>query len=490
MAGRPDSGIPEKGGLGPGQALDEEDSRLAPAVVVLVDALDLESECAMERDRALVDRRCDSTHDRPRRNRLEEPLVERPPHTCATPRRVDTDEVDVPLVGVGLRAEAAEEAGKLAVVVHHERRVAEVDEEELREHRRHRTATPPLIDDADHGGVVRGLGLADVHRLSVMRILVLGGTQFLGRHVVATALEHGHDVTLFNRGQTRPELFTDVEKLRGDRDGDLDALRGRSFDAVVDTSGYVPRIVRETLDALGDVGHYTFVSSISVYASLATPPTEQSPVAELEQPTEDWRQAYGELKALCEAVVQERFPDAFIPRPGLISGPWDPTGRFTYWPQRIAAGGRVLAPAPPDAAAQVIDVRDLAAWIVRAAENATAGTFNAVDRPTTREKLFETCRRVAGSDAELVWVDGDFLAEHDVGEWMELPLWLHSPEYAAMLSVDPAAAFGAGLETRPLEETVRATLEWARSGDAPAEPPAGLGREKEEQVLDAWLSKE
>jgi 2'-hydroxyisoflavone reductase len=322
-----------------------------------------------------------------------------------------------------------------------------------------------------------------------MRILVLGGTQFLGRHVVDAALERAHEVTLFNRGRTRPELFASVEKLRGDRDGGLDAVRGRSFDAVVDTSGYVPRIVRETIDALGDVDHYTFVSSISVYASLATPPTEQSPLAQLVEPTEDWREAYGELKALCEEVVRERFADAFIPRPGLIVGPWDPTGRFTYWPQRIADGGRVLAPAPPDAAAQVIDVRDLADWIVRAAEEKTAGTFNAVARPTTRELMFETCRRVAGSDAEPVWVDGDFLIEHEVGEWMELPLWLHSPEYAAMLAVDPEAAFAAGLAPRSLEETVRATLDWTRSDAAPAEPPAGLAREKEQQVLSAWLAR-
>ena len=174
----------------------------------------------------------------------------------------------------------------------------------------------------------------------------------------------------------------------------------------------------------------------------------------------------------------------------MISGPWDPTGRFTYWPLRIADGGRVLAPAPPDAAAQVIDVRDLAAWIVRAAESGTAGTFNAVDRPTTRELIFETCRRVAGSDAEFVWVDGDFLAEHEVGEWMELPLWLQAPEYAGMLAVDPAPRSPPASRPRPLEETVRATLDWARSGEAPAESPAGLAREKEQQVLDAWLSKE
>ena len=195
---------------------------------------------------------------------------------------------------------------------------------------------------------------------------------------------------------------------------------------------------------------------------------------ELKEPTEEWREAYGELKALCEDVVRERFPDAFVVRPGLIVGPWDPTGRFTYWPVRLADGGRVLAPLPTDAPAQVIDVRDLAGWIVRAAEDGLAGTYNAVDRPTTREALIETCRRVAGADAELVWVDGDFLAEHEVGEWMELPLWFHDPAYAGLLSVDPSAALAAGLETRPLEQTVHDTLEWARSGEAPADPPAGL----------------
>src|SRR5512146_3307094 len=183
-----------------------------------------------------------------------------------------------------------------------------------------------------------------------MRILVLGGTQFLGRHTVDAALARGHEVTTFNRGRTRPELFPDVEKLRGDRDGDLGALRGRDFDAVVDTSGYVPRVVRETIDALGNYSHYTFVSSISVYADVSTPPTEE------------WREAYGELKADCEDVVRERCPNAFIPRPGLIVGPWDPTGRFTYWPVRVAEGGDVVAPEPRDGPVQVIDARDLAEW--------------------------------------------------------------------------------------------------------------------------------
>ena len=321
-----------------------------------------------------------------------------------------------------------------------------------------------------------------------MQILVLGGTQFLGRHVVDAALARGHDITLFNRGQTRPDLFPDVEKLHGDRDGDLAALEGRSFDAVVDTSGYVPRIVEETIDALGEVGHYTFVSSISVYGDLTTPPTTETPVAVLAEPTEEWREAYGELKALCEDVVRERHPNAFIPRPGLIVGPWDPTGRFTYWPVRLAAGGRVLAPAPPDADAQVIDARDLAAWIVAAAETGLGGTYNAVGPVLRRDELIDACR--SESEAELIWVDGDFLVEHEVGEWMELPLWLHSPEYAGMLSVDAAPALAAGLTTRPVAETARDTLEWARGGEAPIEPPAGLDREKEQAVLDAWLSKE
>ncbi|HZT16974.1 MAG TPA: NAD-dependent epimerase/dehydratase family protein [Gaiellaceae bacterium] len=319
-----------------------------------------------------------------------------------------------------------------------------------------------------------------------MRILVLGGTQFLGRHVVEHALARGHEVTLFNRGRTRPDLFPAVERLRGDRDGDLASLAGRDFDAVVDTSGYVPRVVAATLDALGEVGHYTFVSSVSAYADLSLPPTEASPVAELDAPTEDWRsEAYGALKAACEAVVRERFPRAFVVRPGLIVGPFDPTGRFTYWPLRLAAGGRVLAPAPPAAPAQVIDARDLAAWIVQGAESGLAGTFNAVDRPTTRAELLDACRRAAAADAELAWVDPAFLVEQGVGEWMELPLWLHDPAYAGMLSVDATRAFAAGLRTRPLEETARDTLVWALAEDAPG-GSAGLDREKERRVLAAW----
>ena len=312
-----------------------------------------------------------------------------------------------------------------------------------------------------------------------MRMLVHGGTKFLGRHVVEHALAREHEVTLFNRGQTLPDLFPQTQKLRGDREGDLSALEGRAWDAVVDTSGYVPGTVARTLDALGDVGHYTFVSTISVYADASTPPTVSSPLTDDEE--------YGGNKVRCEAVVRERFPDAFVPRPGLIVGPWDPTNRFTYWVTRLADGGRALVPAPPDAPAQVIDARDLAGWIVRAAEDRVSGTYNAVGPPTTREALFAACNT---GGAELVWVDPEWLAAHEVGEWMELPLWLSSPEYAGMLAIDPSPAIAAGLETRPLVETVHDTLEWFRAGDVPADPPAGLDRERERTLLDRWVSKQ
>jgi 2'-hydroxyisoflavone reductase len=324
-----------------------------------------------------------------------------------------------------------------------------------------------------------------------MRFLVLGGTQFLGRHAVDAALARGHEVTLFNRGQTRPELFPDVEKLRGDRDGDLTALAGRDFDAVVDTSGYVPRLVAQTLDALGDVGHYTFVSTMSVYTDEARSLGEEGAVAALPEETEEIRyETYGPLKARCEDVVRERFPAALVPRPGLIVGPWDHTGRFTYWPQRFGDGGRVLAPAPPDAPVQVVDVRDLASWIVESAESGLAGTYNAVCPTLTMEHVLDTCNAVGGMDSEVVWVEPRFLAAHDVGPWMELPLWIGDEEDDSFMRAPVGRALAAGLRIRPLEETVRATLDWVRSGEAPADPPAGLERGKEQAVLDAWLSKD
>jgi 2'-hydroxyisoflavone reductase len=324
-----------------------------------------------------------------------------------------------------------------------------------------------------------------------MKLLVLGGTQFLGRHVVEAALARGHEVTIFNRGQTHPELFPGVDRLVGDRDGGLEALAVGEWDAVVDTSGYVPRIVRQSAELLAPrVGRYLFVSSISVYADVSQPGVdEDSPVGQLEEETEVHRgPAYGPLKALCEQAVEEVYGDrATIVRPGLIVGPWDPTGRFTYWPARIAAGGDVLAPEPRDAAVQVIDGRDVADFIVLLLEDGVPGTFNATgpEEPLRFEEVVEECRRVADSDARFVWAPSEWLVEQGVQPWMELPLWLGpDPDYAGHSRIDVSRGIIAGLRFRPLERTIADTLEWYRSGDAPIDPPAGLDRAREQELLE------
>jgi 2'-hydroxyisoflavone reductase len=325
-----------------------------------------------------------------------------------------------------------------------------------------------------------------------LRLLVLGGTKFLGRAIVDAALARAHEVTLFNRGQTNPELFPDVEKLRGERDGDLSALEGRAWDAVIDPSGYVPRVVRASAEFLaGAAEHYTFVSSISVYDSYRQVNfDETAPLEELADPTtENVDEAYGGLKALCERVVEDVFPGAaLVVRAGLIVGPHDPTGRFTYWPHRLARGGEVLAPQPPERQVQFVDVRDLADWIVRMAEVRTAGAFNAVGPvPTmTMGGLLEACRSVTGGESEIVWVDEAFLLEHEVGSWMELPLWLPEaePDYARMMEADVSKATAVGLTFRPVADTIRATLDQAELTDA-----AGLAPEREAELLAAWRSR-
>ncbi len=297
-------------------------------------------------------------------------------------------------------------------------------------------------------------------------------------------------MTLFNRGETNPELFPEVAKLHGDRDGALDVLRGREWDAVIDTCGYVPRVVRQSVEELRDaVPHYTFVSSISAYASFERGPKEGDPTAELEDPdTEEVLPNYGGLKAACERVVREAYGDAaLIVRPGLIVGPFDPTGRFTYWPHRVALGGDVLAPEPRDKTVQFIDVRDLGEWIVRLVEQRTGGEFNATGPvpPPTMEQFLEDCGSAIGSDARFVWVDVEFLREHEVGEWMELPLWIGplSEDMAGLLDADVAKAVAHGLTFRPAETTIRATLAEARLTDE-----AGLKPERERELLDAWAA--
>ena len=318
-----------------------------------------------------------------------------------------------------------------------------------------------------------------------MKLLVLGGTRFLGRALVEAAVARAHDVTLFNRGQTNPDLFPEVEKIRGDRTVDLSALGGREWDAVVDVATFLPRVVQLAVDALGDrVGRYVYVSSISAYADLSTPPVEDAPVAELDDPQSESPEDYGPLKAACERVVADAYPDAaLVVRPGLIVGPHDPTDRFTYWPRRIAEGGRALAPAPPDAPVQFIDVRDLAAWIVEATERGLSGVYNATGEPTTFGAVIDACLRVAGGGAEVVWVPSERLVAEGVGEWMELPLWIASPEYAGMQRASVARALAAGLRLRPIGDTVRDTLAWDREREIPRADGVGLAPERERELL-------
>jgi len=290
-----------------------------------------------------------------------------------------------------------------------------------------------------------------------MRLLVLGGTKFLGRHAVAYALADGHEVTTFTRGRTNPELFPKAERLTGDRDGGLDALRGRTWDAVIDTSGYVPEVVRQSAELLRDaVQRYLFVSTISVYG--------------------DPEEEYGANKLASERVVEELYGErCTIVRPGLIVGPHDPTDRFTYWPRRLAAGGDVLAPGDPDQPVQLIDARDLAPWLVRLALHGPSGTFDATSPRTTLGDVLERLR----GDANLVWMDGRQVLDAGVEPWLELPLWLPEDGWPLM-ERDVSAAVAAGLTFRPLEETARDTLAWDRGepGDRPT-----LSREKEAEVL-------
>jgi 2'-hydroxyisoflavone reductase len=290
-------------------------------------------------------------------------------------------------------------------------------------------------------------------------------------------------VTTFTRGRTNPNLFPEAEKLRGDRDGALDALRGREWDAVVDTSGYYPRVVEQSATLLRDsVPFYVFVSSVSAYADLSAAPREDSPSAELPPDAEESLDFYGPLKAECERVVQRAYGDAAaIVRPGLIVGPHDPTGRFTYWPHRIACGGDVLAPEPREKPVQIVDVRDLGEWLVSLAESKTGGSFNAVTTPFPMEALLESTRETLNPDARLVWVDARFLVDRAVGQWMELPLWVVDADMAGLLEANASRAVAAGLTFRPLEDTVRATLAEAALTD-----PAGMKPEREAELLAEW----
>lgn len=315
-----------------------------------------------------------------------------------------------------------------------------------------------------------------------MDLLVIGGTVFLGRQTVRAALDRGWSVTMFNRGQHNPELFPEAEKLRGDRDGGLDVLRGRSWEAVVDTCGYFPRVVRDSARLLKDqTGHYTFISSISVYADTTTPGVdESSAVGTIDDPTVErvTGETYGPLKALCEQAAEEAMPGrTLVIRPGLIAGPYDPSGRFTYWPMRIAKGGRVLAP-PADRRVQIIDARDIAGWNLDLIERGVTGVFNATgpERPTTMRETLEACGR-----AELVFATDEFLVDNKVGPWMQLPLWIAGGD--GLMRADVSKAFAEGLQTRPVGEIARDIV---AARDTPIPDGVGLTPERERELLEAW----
>ncbi len=322
-----------------------------------------------------------------------------------------------------------------------------------------------------------------------MKLLVLGGTVFLGRHLVEAALTRGHELTLFNRGQHNPDLFPQTEKLRGDRDGDLDALLGREWNAVIDTCGYVPRIVSQSVDLLADaVDRYVFISSISAYADASKPGIrEDSPLATPETTTEEiTSESFGPLKVACEQVVAGSCAErSLIIRPGLIVGPNDPTDRFTYWPVRLNRGGDVVAPAPENAPVQIIDVRDLAAWIIRLVETGVGGVFNAAGPayPLTMGAMLDQCRQAIDSRARLRWLPADELLAAGVEPWSDLPLWLPGDEMAGLLATDISRGLASGLTFRPLGETARDTLVWAQRRPNDHEWRAGLSPEREQMLL-------
>jgi len=339
-----------------------------------------------------------------------------------------------------------------------------------------------------------------------LNLLILGGTGFLGPAIVESAMARGHTMTIFNRGKTRPNIFPDVERLRGNRDPKKDdgltALKGRSWDAVIDTSGYYPRMVRASSELLADaVQQYVFISSISVYADNSIVGMDETgPIATMDDPTlesmGDQLQYYGSLKALCEQAAEKAMDGrATNIRPGLIVGPRDNVPRFTYWPVRVERGGEVLSPGNPNDPVQYIDVRDLADFVITCIENRTTGYFNGTgpNSPTTIAELLYGCKAVTGGDATFTWVPADFLAERDVNPWSEMPVWVPPQDgMEGFHTVNVNKAIAAGLRSRPLAETVTATLEWyhAWPGDRPFPWRGGLEAEREAQVLAEWHGRD
>jgi 2'-hydroxyisoflavone reductase len=336
-----------------------------------------------------------------------------------------------------------------------------------------------------------------------LRILILGGTAFLGPAEVEYALARGHTLTLFNRGRTNPHLFPDVEKLVGDRaTPDYSALTGREWDAVIDNSANVAKWVQDAVEILKDTaGRYLFVSSISAHKDNSiVGQTEDGPVFTQEDYDEviaseaDFGTAFGPNKAQAERDTFTAFGDrGIVVRPGLIVGPGDRSHRFTYWPVRIDRGGEVLAPGDGKDLTQIVDVRDLGAFLVRLVENEANGTYVATgpEAPLTMEEMLYGIRAATATPVSFTWVSSEFLQEHEVGAWMEMPCWMYpSEEMKGFSAYDCRKAFAAGLAFRPLADTTRDTLAWYYA--LPEEQQSmrtGIDPEKEARVLEAWHAR-
>ena len=341
-----------------------------------------------------------------------------------------------------------------------------------------------------------------------MKLLIIGGTRFLGRHLVNAALATGHQVTLFNRGNYSPKFSQTVEEIHGDRNQDLDRLQGRNWDAVIDTCGILPRQVKASAEFFaGSVKTYCFVSSQSAYADVSNPGVlENSPLKDLtdEELEEAYKidgstpsasnygRLYGGLKALSERAAQEAIPNrTLMIRPGLIVGPFDYTDRFTYWPVRVARGGDVLTPGRPDRHLQYIDARDLAEWMIKIIEAGATGVFNASGQSgsLTMRRLLEACKNVSKSNASFTWVSEEFLFRENVVPWSEMPLWL--PEEAApylkgFMFINSEKAVGSGLKYRLVTETIHDTLDWFQKERESTQMQAGISPQREEMLLRKW----
>jgi 2'-hydroxyisoflavone reductase len=333
-----------------------------------------------------------------------------------------------------------------------------------------------------------------------LKLLVLGGTRFLGPAIVEAAKARGHEVTLFHRGRSNPDIFPELEHIIGNRDPKIEpglvGLKGRKWDAVLDTSSYFPRITKAAVDLLADsVEQYLLVSSISVYPSLEMKGlTEEDEVGTIEDTTFEkiTTESYGPLKALCEQTAEAAMPSRVTNvRPGLIVGPRDPSDRFSYWPLRVRAGGEVLAPGNPTDPIQWVDARDLGIFCISCVENKTMGVFNMAGphHPADMAELVYGCKAVTGGDARFTWVDAEFLEAEGLQPWAHLPVWAPGKgEVSGINTVNCDRAIAAGFRTRPLAETVRDLLEWRdgwkRGGKNPSR--AGMSLDNEKAALAKW----